>query len=88
MSVDPRSITAWLALAQFQWSTGDAPAAEQSLKRAIDIDPKHALANRALATYYVASGRTAEAEPYVKVLAGTGGDGVAAVGRLLHWRAT
>ena len=58
----------------FHWSNGDRAAAEKSFTAALTLDRKHPVANRALAGYYVGTGRTVEAEPHLKTVAAIGGD--------------
>jgi tetratricopeptide (TPR) repeat protein len=63
LEIEPRSIPARLALANFYWSTGRIPDAETTLKQAINIDARDPRANRALAALYRATNRAADAEP-------------------------
>jgi tetratricopeptide (TPR) repeat protein len=72
IEIDPKSVSARLALAYFQWSTGDVVTAEETYKNAIAIDPKNALSNRAMAAFYASTRRTPMAEPYLKAMAETG----------------
>ncbi len=70
-STRARSTPGW------RWPTSSGPPATRPgrrgvLKRALDVDPKHVLANRALAVFYMGSRRAAEAEPYLKTVAATG----------------
>jgi tetratricopeptide (TPR) repeat protein len=44
------------------------PEAEAEFKRAIAMAPKDELANRTLSSFYLATGRTSEAEPYFKAV--------------------
>jgi tetratricopeptide (TPR) repeat protein len=67
--LDPKSLSAQMALANFFWVTGRAVEAEAALKKAIEISPEDASANRALATFYVSTNRAAEAEAYLKKVA-------------------
>ena len=61
---------AHVALANFRWAVGDLPQAERSLKRAIELEPKNIMANRALGALYVRGTRRAElAEPHFKTVA-------------------
>jgi putative PEP-CTERM system TPR-repeat lipoprotein len=69
IEVEPRSIPAQLAWANFLWATGRVPEADAALKTAYGFDPANAAVNNALATYYLAVGRRAEAEPYLRHLA-------------------
>jgi tetratricopeptide (TPR) repeat protein len=46
--------------------TGDGTGAEQTLKTALEIDPKHAVANRAMAMLYLISNRVPLAESHLK----------------------
>ena len=58
-----------LALANFLWSSARYAEAEQELKEALKLDPRHLLANRMLATLYIATKRRAEAEQPLKTIA-------------------
>lgn len=69
VEVDPKSVSAQLALANFFWAGGQAAQAEQALKAALALEPDHVVANRALGTFYVASRRAPEAEPYFRKVA-------------------
>jgi len=69
VEVDPKSVDARLSLAVFQLQIGDAATAEQTLRSALEIDPKHPVANRAMALLYISSKRVTEAEPYLKAFA-------------------
>ena len=69
LEVDPRSITAHLAWANFLWATGRAAQVEAALLRGHAVDPADPTANQALATYYLATDRRAEAEPFLRRLA-------------------
>src|SRR5205814_10670346 len=50
-------------------AVGRRPEAEAQLKEVLAIDPRNVLANRAVALFYVASQRAADAEPYFKTAA-------------------
>ena len=50
------------------------PEAESAFKAALALDAGNVAANRALATFYVASNRAAEAEPYLKKVADASDD--------------
>jgi tetratricopeptide (TPR) repeat protein len=69
VELDPQSIQALLALVHFQWSIGDLERAETSLARALTLEPKNLIANRAMATLYMITNRTSEAEPHFKTVA-------------------
>ena len=69
LEVDPKSITAHLAWANFLWATGRAAEVEAALLRGHAVDPANPTANQALATYYLATDRRAEAEPFLRRLA-------------------
>ena len=64
--MDPKSVDAQMALANFYWVTGRGAEAESALKKSVQIAPENASANRALATFYIATNRAAEAETYLK----------------------
>ncbi len=66
---DPRSVKARLALANFYGATARPKEAGEQLLEALKIDPKHLIANRAMATFRLQQGRASEAEPYLKVVA-------------------
>ena len=72
VEVDPKSITARLALSYYYWANSDLVAAEETYKGAVLVDPKNALANRAIAAFYVATKRPQLAEPFLKTMADTG----------------
>ena len=58
-----------LALANYYWAVRRRQEAETELKAALAISPRSALANRAIAYFYVGSGRSELAEPYLKAVA-------------------
>ena len=57
-----------LALAQYLLGTGALKEAEAELLKAHEVDPKNALAIRALAAFYTALNRPADSEKYLKLL--------------------
>lgn len=69
VAVNPKSVNAHLALANYLMSAGRAADAEAAFRQAVAIEPGNQLANRGLAAYYIANGRVPEAEPYLKKLA-------------------
>jgi tetratricopeptide (TPR) repeat protein len=69
VELEPRSVNAQLALAQYLWTSGRVSDAERILKVARQLEPANPLANRALAALHVSTGRLDEAEPYFKTLA-------------------
>ena len=69
IALEPASVEAKLALANFLWAAERAPEAEASLKEALAKEPQHLLANRMLAVLYVSTRRTNEAEQPLKVIA-------------------
>ena len=62
------SVEARLALANYQWATGDVARAEATLKGALSLSSNTA-AHRALALMYLTTQRVAEAEPHFRTLA-------------------
>ncbi|MGB2716421.1 MAG: tetratricopeptide repeat protein [Vicinamibacterales bacterium] len=64
--MDPTSVEAEMALANFYWVTGRGAEAESALKKSVEIAPENATANRALATFYIATNRAADAEAYLQ----------------------
>jgi tetratricopeptide (TPR) repeat protein len=72
IEIDPKSMSARLALAYFHWSNGDLVAAEETYKNALTVEPKNPLANRAMAAFYASTKRAPMAEPYLKTMAETG----------------
>lgn len=67
--LDPNSISACMALAQYYRSTNRTAEAEPWLKRAVQIDPKDLRANQQLGAFYMETGRAAMAEPYLRLVA-------------------
>ena len=65
VEVDPKSAAAWISLEMFQWGTDDTDAAERSLQSALALDTTDIFTNRAIASYYIGTGRPALAEPFV-----------------------
>lgn len=69
-TVQPRSVKARLALANFYAGTRRVDLALTVFADALRIDPKDLTANRSLASFYLQAGRTAEAEqPLAMVVA-------------------
>jgi tetratricopeptide (TPR) repeat protein len=73
-SVNPGSVDARLALANFYTAAGRPQHAEEQLAEALRLDDAHILANRAMATLRIAQGRTADAEPYLRKAAAASAD--------------
>ncbi len=69
IALEPSSVEAKLALANFLWAADRAPEAEATLKEAIAMQPQHLLANRMLGVLYIATRRIKEAEQPLKVVA-------------------
>jgi tetratricopeptide (TPR) repeat protein len=69
MEIAPQVADTHLALANYYWASGQMAAAEVALKRAVSIQSNHLGANRALATFYLATNRPAEAEQPFKAVA-------------------
>ena len=69
VETDPTSVAAWLAQANFEWSVGDVAGAETSLTRAYDLDETNILTRRALAAFFVGSGRASLAEEHLRFVA-------------------
>jgi tetratricopeptide (TPR) repeat protein len=69
VAIDPKSPNAHMALANFRWATGDLNAAEREIRTALSLDPKHVVANRAMAMHLMISGKAADAEPHLKIVA-------------------
>lgn len=67
--LNPKSLSARLALANFYQHVGNLDAAEDQFKRALALDPADARTNRALAAFYVSAGKPDEAERYVRAIA-------------------
>src|SRR3984893_1847621 len=66
IAIDPKSTTGRLALAQFYWSGRKFTRAEQTLKEAVAASPGDQRANVSLGVFYEYTGRSAEAEPYLR----------------------
>lgn len=69
VKLDPASVPAQLALANFYWATERPADAEATLKKVVDLDPKNSVARRALAAFLMGTSRAAEAEPHLKAAA-------------------
>lgn len=67
----PDSVEANLALAQFYWAYRRYPETEAVLLTMAKAHPADVGANRALAAFYLTTGRPLDAEPYVKSVAHT-----------------
>jgi tetratricopeptide (TPR) repeat protein len=67
-----------LAVVNFLWVVGRPDGGAELLKEIADRNPGYELANRALGELYLARGRTAEAEQYLKLAAATGKAGASA----------
>ena len=65
----PAAVEPRVALASHEWSAGRAAAADAELRRALEVDTTHPLANRAMALLYAATGRAPLAEPNWKAVA-------------------
>ena len=65
----PASPDARIALANFQWATGDTQAAEATLRATLGMAPQNLDAHRALALLYLTTGRAKLAEPHFQALA-------------------
>src|SRR5262249_17219570 len=68
IDIDPKSVPAYLALANFFWSTNRLRDAESTLKTALALSPKDIRANRALALTMLSEGRLPEVQPYLLTL--------------------
>jgi tetratricopeptide (TPR) repeat protein len=64
--IDPKSVQAQLALANFYWTTNDAEGVERTLKAALTLAPDDVRVNRALIAFYLLANRTADAETLLK----------------------
>jgi tetratricopeptide (TPR) repeat protein len=71
ITMSPQSVDARLGLANLRWGSGDIGETETLIKESLVLEPRHLLANRALAALYVRTGRSAEAERPLKVVAET-----------------
>ena len=71
ISIDPKNVGAHLSYSNFLWANGDLPKAEQEMRAALAIEPRSATGNRAMAMYYMTTGRPADAEPHLKIVAET-----------------
>src|SRR5687767_12117871 len=58
-----------MSLANYLWATRDLPGAEKAMRTALALDPKHLIANRAIAMYLMITNKAAEAEPHLKMVA-------------------
>ena len=69
VQLNPKSLSAHLALANFYQHVGNLEAAEDTFKRALALAPDDIRTNRALAAFYVSTGRPEEAERYLRNIA-------------------
>lgn len=68
IALDPSSVDAQLALANYLWAAGRPNEAEQAITHALLSNPQHLLANRMLAMLYLVTQRPQQAEqPLTKV---------------------
>ena len=68
----PKSVDLRLSLANLYWSTNRMPEAEKLMLEALQLEPRHLLANRAMALVYMSTGRQANAEAPLKIVAEDG----------------
>lgn len=66
LELDPDSMEAQLAFANFLWIVGRADESEPLLKKVAAENPTHWLVNGAIGRLYLRAGRPAEAEKYLK----------------------
>jgi putative PEP-CTERM system TPR-repeat lipoprotein len=71
VDLDPQSLSAHLALANFYWMAGRLPSAEESFDKALKLQPTNEGANRAMAIFSLTTGRVARAEQYLKQVVDT-----------------
>ena len=69
VDLDPESPDARIALANFEWATGDTQAAEATLRATLWMAPQNPDAHRALALLYLTTRRAKLAEPHFQALA-------------------
>jgi tetratricopeptide (TPR) repeat protein len=69
VELDPTSVGARLAYAQYLMATKRPQDAEAQLKAAFAADARNPIINRILAVFYIGSGRVQEAEPHLVQLA-------------------
>jgi tetratricopeptide (TPR) repeat protein len=70
----PDSVDARLALGNYYWAAQRPADTESAFSAALEIEPDHAGANRAMAALALATGRTGEAERYLRRNADALGD--------------
>ncbi len=69
IELDPSSLDAKLAWANFLWSADRAAEAEATIKEVLAKEPQHLLANRMLGVLYLSTSRANEAEQPLKIVA-------------------
>jgi tetratricopeptide (TPR) repeat protein len=74
VELTPQDLEVHLALGNFYWAVVRMPNAEQAFQAALKLDPGNAAANRFMASLTFASGRRAEAEPYLRRIADSSTD--------------
>jgi tetratricopeptide (TPR) repeat protein len=72
MKIAPTDFETRLALVNLLWAAGRADEGESLLRGIADQFPNHPIANHALGNLYLARGRNADAEPYLKNAASAG----------------
>jgi predicted Zn-dependent protease len=73
IEVDPKSLDARIALANFYLAVADNMSAERTLQETLTIDANHTQANKLLAALYIRTGRSKDAEqPLVAATKATG----------------
>ncbi len=68
IEVAPNAIEPRLAAANYYWSIGRMEEVRKDLDYALRIDPKHIVANRAMALLQMTTGHPEEAETYLKAV--------------------
>jgi len=74
VETDPKSLRAYLALANYYWAVGDIEAAGSAFTKGLALSPRDIMANRAYAMFLMSTNRRAEAEAPLKVAAEANGD--------------
>ena len=66
MELNPKAVDAWLVMGTYHQASGQYDKAGQEFRRAMDVDPKNPEPRAALARLFLAQGKKAEAEEFLK----------------------
>ena len=88
VAADPKLTQARVALANFYWLNEHRDSAEETLKAGLAINPRDLALNQSLAYLYVSTGRQAEAEGPLKIVAEDSKDASARIALVTYYLGT